>query len=82
MVYERGRSKMNNQRRRKLKKVIDLADDIMALMEDIKAEEEDAYDNLPESIQNSERGETMQQAIDTMDEFMGNLDTSYLEELL
>ena len=44
-------------------------------IEDVKDEEENAYDSLPESIQDSERGENMQEAIDTLDTACDSIDT-------
>ena len=35
-------------------------------LEDVRDEEESAFDNLPESIQESERGETMQEIVDAL----------------
>ena len=40
----------------------------------ITDEEEEAYDNLPESFQDGERGEEMQEYIDTMDEVLDAID--------
>ena len=36
----------------------------------VLSEEQEAYDNLPESLQESERGEAMQAAIDAMESAM------------
>lgn len=43
-------------------------------MEEVKDEEQEAYDNLPESFQYGERGEQMQEYIDSMDEAYENLE--------
>lgn len=59
---------MNKARRKELKEAVDLLYKALNIIESVKDEEETAYDNLPESIQYSERGETMQDYIDTMDE--------------
>lgn len=39
------------------------------------SEESDCYDNLPESLQESERGEAMQDAMDELDDAMNELGT-------
>ena len=40
--------------------------DLKAEIEQIRDEEQEAYDNLPESIQDSPRGERMEEAIDEL----------------
>lgn len=59
---------MNKQRRQDLSEVIDLLDDAITRLGEIRDEEQDAFDNLPEGLQCTERGEKMQDAIDAMDE--------------
>lgn len=58
---------MNGNRRKRIQIVINglnvLLDDIQSLLE----EEQNAYDALPESLQEAERGELMQEAIDNLD---------------
>lgn len=69
---------MNNSRRKQIR---DVAKKIAAAYEtfssslqeslselqDITSDEQDAFDNLPESLQYSERGEAMQEAIDNLE---------------
>ncbi len=52
---------MNKQRRTELQKIIDSLDNVMA-------NEQDAYDNMPEGIQESERGEAMETGLDSLNE--------------
>ncbi|BBQ85703.1 MULTISPECIES: hypothetical protein [Enterobacteriaceae] len=58
---------MNNERRKRLallaQQVTELKDDVQAVLE----EEEDAFNNLPEGLQNGERGDAMQTAIAALD---------------
>lgn len=59
---------MNKARREQIQKPIDR---IIAIKEDIQAiqsEEEDAFDNIPESLQDSLRGSQSQDAIDSLGE--------------
>lgn len=42
--------------------------DLKANIETIRDEEQEAFDAMPESLQGSERGETSQSAIDSLDE--------------
>ena len=65
---------MNAERRKNLEKVEALIGEARTLLEDIKSEEEDAYGNLPESLQNTERGEKMDEAISEMDDIIDTLE--------
>ncbi len=44
------------------------------VLEEVRDEEQDAFDNLPEGLQDSERGDMMQEAIGNLDEAIDNLD--------
>ncbi|ECB6312489.1 hypothetical protein EZ749_20120 [Salmonella enterica subsp. enterica serovar Chailey] len=58
---------MNNERRKRLtalsQQLAELKDDIQSVLD----EEEEAFSNLPESLQNGERGDAMQTAIAALD---------------
>lgn len=58
---------MNKQRRKAIEKLKSQAEGLKCGIQTLKAEEKDAYDNLPESLQGSEKGEQMQKAIDALD---------------
>ena len=49
----------------------------------MKEDEEDKFDNMPEGLQESERGEAMQEAIEQLETACDNLDEviSALEEI-
>lgn len=65
---------MNKVRRKRLAEAIDLINQAKGILEEVKDEEQEAYDNLPESFQYGERGEQMQEYIDSMDEAYENLE--------
>lgn len=69
---------MNKARRKELEKALDLIERGKDMLEDIEAEEQEAFDNMPESLQESERGEHMQEIIDALEEYIGYLDTDDL----
>lgn len=46
-----------------------------SFLEEMKDEEESKFDNMPEGIQESERGEAMQEAIDKLDEIINTLES-------
>ena len=48
-------------------------------LSEIRDEEQEAYDNLPESLQESERGENMQNCIDALEYFMSDLEDMEIE---
>lgn len=48
-------------------------------LSEIRDEEQEAYDNLPESLQESERGENMQNCIDALEYFMSDLENMEIE---
>lgn len=57
-----------------LEKLRDKIQEVLNNLENVRDEEEMAYDNLPEGIQMGERGDMMQEAIDTIDEAVGVLE--------
>lgn len=79
---------MNDTRRKELRKIITRLEkidyelkEINSNLMDIITEEEEAYDNLPEGIQTSERGEKMQEIIDQLYDAQSDLDNISLEEV-
>lgn len=65
---------MNKQRRKRLEEAFNLIDQAKDILEEVKDEEQDAYENLPENFQNGDRGEEMQGYIEMLDEAYGYLD--------
>lgn len=65
---------MNKTRRKELERAADLLTEAQEIIEAMRGEEQEAYDNLPESLQEAERGEQMIEYIDAMDEAMSSID--------
>lgn len=72
---------MNAKRRKALQVIItklgeleNLRSEIAEQLEEIKGEEQEALDNMPYSLQESERGQQMQEYIDAMDGVLVELD--------
>lgn len=63
--------KMNQERRTKLQEVIDALDEIII-------DEQEAYDNMPEGMQEFEKGETMEEGLDNLNEAKDLLEESIL----
>ena len=59
---------MNKARRKVLDELYQKIDEIRSDLQMIMDEEQEAFDNLPESLQNGEKGNMMQSAIDQMSE--------------
>jgi len=74
---------MNQERRKHLEEINETIGGLLAQVEELLEQENEAYDNLPESIQNSERGESMQTAIDNLESLQSSLEEAagYIEEI-
>lgn len=65
---------MNKARRKRLEEAFDLIAQAQEIIEEVKDEEQEAHDNLPEQFQYGERGEEMEGYIEMLDETYGYLD--------
>jgi len=65
---------MNNQRRKEINAVLNELADLRSRIETIQSEEQDAYDNMPEGLQQSERGEKAEQACSELDDAISAFD--------
>ena len=65
---------MNKERRREIETLIDELDDLKARIESVQSDEQDYFDNMPENLQSSERGEMAEEAIGNLDSALDSLD--------
>lgn len=65
---------MNNTRRKQLNELISKIEDVKVELESIVADEEEYRDNMPESLQESERYQKSEDASGSMEEAMELLD--------
>ena len=65
---------MNNTRRKALRDILDQLEALKTSIEDFQEEEQEAFDNLPEGLQDSEKGETMYNAIDNLESALSSLE--------
>ena len=65
---------MNKERRKEIDEIIDQLGMLKEQIERISEEEQEAYDNLPESIQYSERGEAMVEHVTDLDDAASSID--------
>lgn len=73
---------MNKLRRKEIAKAIELIEQAYEILEIAKEDEQDAFDNMPESLQQSERGETMEEYISIMEDMLEALDVDELREIV
>jgi hypothetical protein len=64
---------MNRQKRKRLGKAFDLIAEAEEILEEVKSEEEDSYENLPDNFRDGDKGEEMQNYIEMLDESIGYL---------
>jgi len=74
---------MNKERRKKIEELAEKAAEIKIEIEELLEAEQEAFDNLPESLQEGERGEAMQAAIDSLESASSSIDETveYLNEV-
>ena len=65
---------MNATRRKRIQEAIEQLDELKTIIEELHDEEQEAYDNLPESFQESERGEAMDAVADNLDSAMSSME--------
>lgn len=65
---------MNKNRREELLDVASILDDAIDRLSEIRDDEQDAFDSLPDSLQDSVRGQAMLEAIDQLDGFENLID--------
>lgn len=65
---------MNNQRRKEIAAVLEELSALRSRIETVQSEEQDAFDNMPEGLQASERGQAAEQACSRLDDAIGAFD--------
>jgi hypothetical protein len=67
---------MNAERRKELDKVFGLIEEAKSILENVAGEEQDAFDNLPEGLQQAERGQAMEEAVSALNDAEGELENA------
>lgn len=65
---------MNKQRRKQISELMQKVSDLKEELDEVLQEEQDYYDNMPENLQYSARGETSEEAICNLEEACSCLD--------
>lgn len=66
---------MNKQRRKFISSSLEYLGKALDIIETAKDEEQEAYDNLPESLQYSERGEAMEEILFVLEDIFDSIQT-------
>lgn len=66
---------MNADRRKRISTLISTIEQALSEIETLRDEEQDVYDNMPESIQGGEKGERAQAAADALGEAANDLES-------
>ncbi|WP_286755491.1 hypothetical protein [Roseivirga sp. UBA838] len=74
---------MNRIRRKELAEICAALTELAERLQVVRDEEEEAFDNMPESMQYTDRGERMQENVSTIDESISEIEdkVSELQEL-
>lgn len=74
---------MNKKRREKLGKAFELVGAAQEILQAVREEEQEAYENLPDNFRDGEKGEEMQNYMEMIEEAEGYLDdaNSVIEQI-
>jgi len=67
---------LNNKRRASLKDAVALLDRAAAIIEQVAEQEQDCLDNIPENLQESDRYEAMETAVDCLEDAAADLESA------
>ena len=58
---------MNKNRRKQIDEILEQLNPLLLEIESVKDEEQEAYDNLPESMQSGDKGEKMSDSVNNLE---------------
>ena len=67
---------MNSKRRKDIEKAVEFLYEAKSMLENLLEEEQNDFDNLPEGIQCSERGEKMEEYIGYIEDSISSIEDS------
>lgn len=67
---------MNNARRKQIADAIQKIEEAKTLLEIVRDEEQDAFDNMPEGLQAGERGQKMEEAISRVEDSISEIENA------
>jgi len=66
---------MNNNRRKAIREVIDNINGQLEILQGLQEEEQEFFDNMPENLQGSERGEAAEMCADAIQDVISEVET-------
>jgi len=70
---------MNKHRREKLNKLHSQLEDIKVEVENLKDDEQEAFDNMPESLQQGDIGQICESAVSSLEEAVSSIENAMFE---
>jgi prefoldin subunit 5 len=67
---------MNKDRRKQLASIRLVIDEVHSNLGEVRDAEQEVFDNIPESLQGSEKGERVEAAVQSLEEAIDALDTA------
>jgi len=67
---------MNRNRRREITRAVKLVEEARGILEAVTEEEQEAYDNMPEGLQESEQGEQLEENVTLLEGVVDQLETA------
>ncbi|MFK0338738.1 hypothetical protein ACIQT7_15835 [Agrobacterium deltaense] len=64
---------MNKERRKEIARAAAMIEEAKGILETCRDEEQEYYDNMPESFQDGDKGNAAQEAIDALEEAVSSL---------
>jgi len=68
---------MNKERRNEISKIMSELEELKSRIDDVLNEEQEAFDNMPESLQSSDRGQVAEEAISYLESAQGAMDEAF-----
>jgi len=67
---------MNDERRKEIAKAMTLLQDAVNIIEAVKDEEQDSFDNMPESFQQGDKGSRMEEGISALESAVDSIQSA------
>lgn len=65
---------MNKSRRQEIERAMTMLDEAKGILEACRDEEQDYFDNMPESFQSGDKGQAAENAVALLEDIISNLD--------
>lgn len=67
---------MNNNRRKQIQEAVQELEHIKSVFENIRDEEQEYFDNMPENMQGGDKGQSSESAISSLDDVINSIEES------